>query len=196
MGLADWCRGRRDETMELPDTAATGTGTPLGTTPGRGRQKRREVRRPGHEDATSARSTTPALQWITARVPPALVREIEAHAKASGTTRSDAIRECLAVGIEAIQGRQGVPGRLVDELFGKLNTILLMLDIIGPPSLGTPRLLAHWASSDRALKISEDELVAEMKTVAADEWDQAVAEGQDAIERPTAEPAAPPDEAS
>jgi len=174
--------------MDQGDTDAKGTGTPFGTTPVRSRQKRREVRRPGQDNATAAASTTAALHWMTARVPPALVREIGAHAKASGSTRSEAIRECLAVGIETIQGRQGVPGRLVDELFGKLNTILLMLDIIGPPALGTPRLLAHWASSDRALKISEDELVAEMKTVAADEWDQAVAEGQDAIEQPTGEP--------
>jgi len=179
--------------MDLRDTDETGAERSVGMPAVRSRQKRREMRRRGQENATAAASTTAVLQWITARVPPALVREIEAHAKASGTSRSDAIRECLAVGIETVQGRQGVPGRLVDELFGKLNTILLMLDIIGPPSLGTPRLLAHWASSDGALKISEDELLAEMKTVAADEWDQAVAEGQDAVDRPTVEP---PHEAS
>ncbi len=178
--------------MDARYAEAMEAGTTRGTKPGPNRQKRRQVRRPGHEKGTAATSTGAGLQWITARVPPALVREIEAHAKTSGTTRSDAIRECLAVGIETIQGRQGVPGRLVDELFGKLNTILLMLDILGPPALGTPRLLAHWAGADRALKISEDELVAEMKTVAADEWDQAVAEGQDALERPTTQP---PDEA-
>ena len=179
--------------MEGRDTEARESGIPLEAPPVRSRQKRGEVRRPGHENGSKAAATTTALQWITARVPPALVREIEAHAKASGTTRSDAIRECLAVGIETLQGRQGVPGRFVDELFGKLNTIVLMLDIIGPPALGTPRLLAHWASSDRALKISEDELVAEMKTVAADEWDQAVSEGQDALDRPSSQP---PHEAS
>jgi hypothetical protein len=109
--------------MDVRDPEATGTGTPLGTTPARRRQERHEVPRPGHENATAAAPSAEALQWITARVPPALVREIEAHAKASGTTRSDAIRECLAVGMETIHGRHGVPGRFVDEPIGSLMCV-------------------------------------------------------------------------
>jgi hypothetical protein len=49
------------------------------------------------------------LQWVAARVPFELVREIEAHAKRSGTIRSGAIRECLAVGIETIRNAMASP---------------------------------------------------------------------------------------
>jgi Ribbon-helix-helix protein, copG family len=55
-----------------------------------------------------------SLQWVTARLPPALVRAIEAHAKGAGTTRSDTIRECLALGLETTRGRDGVPGGPVE----------------------------------------------------------------------------------
>jgi Ribbon-helix-helix protein, copG family len=51
----------------------------------------------GHSSRSPRPNLAPAeasLQWVTARVPPALVRDIEAHAKHSGTTRSEAIREC------------------------------------------------------------------------------------------------------
>ena len=40
------------------------------------------------------------------------------------------------------------------------------------------RLLAHWATRDRALKVSEDELLAEVRTSGADEWEQAIAEAE------------------
>jgi hypothetical protein len=124
------------------------------------------------------------LQWVTARVPPELVREIEAHAKRSGTTRSEAIRECLAVGIETIRDRDGVPGGRVEELLGAIESVRLLLEILGPPTLGTQRLLAHWASRDRAVKVGEDELLAEVRVVSADEWEQAVADAERDVTRP------------
>jgi hypothetical protein len=105
-----------------------------------------------------------------------LVRELEAHATRTGISRSDAIREALAVGMETIHGRHGVPGGRVEELLGALESIRVALDILGPPTLGTQRLLAHWASRDGSVKVGEDELLAEVRTVGADEWEQAVAE--------------------
>src|SRR5437773_1442122 len=117
-----------------------------------------------------------SLQWVTARVPPVLVREIEAHATRSGTTRSEAIRECLAVGIETIRHRDGVPGGRVEELLGAIESVRLLLELLGPPTFGTQRLLAHWATRDGAVKVSEDELMAEVRVVSADEWEQAVAD--------------------
>src|SRR6266581_3645141 len=125
-----------------------------------------------------------SLQWVTARVPPDLVREIEAHAKRSGTTRSEAIRECLAVGIETIGHREGVPGGRVEELLGAIESVRLLLELVGPPTLGTQRLLAHWASRDGAVKVSEDELLAEVRVVSADEWEQAVAEAERDLSTP------------
>ena len=36
-----------------------------------------------------------------------------------------------------------------------------------PPTLGTQRLLAHWATRDGGVKVNEDELLAELRTVGA-----------------------------
>ena len=130
--------------------------------------------------APTGRPETPAaevsLQRVTARVPPDLVREIEAHAKRGATTRSEAIWECFAVGIETIRHREGVPGGRIDDLLGAIESVRLLLELLGPPTLGTQRLLAHWASRDR--EGQRDELMAVMRVVSADEWEQAVADAE------------------
>jgi hypothetical protein len=146
------------------------------------------------EGRSQRRSTPPAqpdasvievsLQWVTARIPPALVREIEAHAKRSGTTRSEAIRECLAVGIETIRHRDGIPGGRVEELLGAIESVRLLLELLGPPTFGTQRLLAHWASRDGTVKVTEEELMAELRNVSADEWEQAVVEAERDLSKP------------
>jgi len=141
----------------------------------------------------ASRAETPraedSLQWITARVPPDLVREIEGHATRTGTTRSEAIRECLAVGMEAIRHREGVPGGRVEELLGAIEGVRVLVELLGPPTLGTQRLLAHWASRDGGVKVSEDELLAEVRLVSADEWEQALVEAERDLSAPAnAEP--------
>jgi hypothetical protein len=131
-----------------------------------------------------------SLQWVTARLPGELVREIDAHAKRMGTTRSDAIRECLGIGIEAIRSRDGVPTGRVDELLSALEGVRLTLDLIGPPTFGMLRLLVHWATRDRSLRIDEDELLAELRATGADDWEQAVADAERAlVEGAKAQPA-------
>ena len=137
------------------------------------RSRRRSSRLSGSEGPR----TEGSLQWVTARIPAALVRELEGHAKVMGATRSDAIRECLAVGIETMRGREGVPGGRVEELLGAIESVRVAVELLGPPTLGTQRLLAHWAARD-GLKVSEDELLAEVRSVGADEWEQAVAEAE------------------
>lgn len=119
-----------------------------------------------------------SLQWVTARLPPDLVREIDGYARRIGTTRSDAIRDCMAIGMEAIRGREGVPGGRVEELLGALEGVRVTLDLMGPPTFGMLRLLAHWAARDGAVKVNEDELLAEVRANGADEWEQAVTEAE------------------
>jgi hypothetical protein len=119
-----------------------------------------------------------SLQWITARLPPDLVREIDAHAKRMGATRSDAIRDCLGIGMETIRSREGVPAGRAEELLGALEGVRLTLDLMGPPTFGMLRLLAHWAARDGSVKVSEDELLAEVRVTGADEWEQAVADAE------------------
>jgi len=133
-----------------------------------------------------------SLQWVTARLPGDLVREIEAHAKRMGATRSDAIRDCLGLGIETVRGSDGVPTGRVDELLSVLEGIRLTLDLIGPPTFGMLRLLVHWATRDRSLKVDEDELLAELRATGADDWEQAVADAErELIDRAKAQPSEP-----
>jgi len=159
---------RIETTKATPSVAATSPATEQSRAR-RPSSPRRQPETPRAEDS---------LQWITVRLPPDLVRDIEGHAKRAGTTRSDALRECLAVGMETIRGRQGVPGGRVDELLGAIEGVRLALDLLGPPTLGTQRLLAHWAARDGGVKVSEDELLAEVRAVGADEWEQALAESE------------------
>ena len=44
--------------------------------------------------------------------------------------------------------------------------------------LGRSGLLAHWAARDGGVKVNEDELLAEVRAVGADEWEQAIAEAE------------------
>jgi hypothetical protein len=122
--------------------------------------------------------TASSLQWVTARLPVDLVREVEAHAKRMGATRSDAIRDCLGIGMETIRSREGVPAGRVEELLGALEGVRLTLDLMGPPTFGMLRLLAHWAARDGGVKVNEDELLAELRVTGADEWEQAVADAE------------------
>lgn len=118
------------------------------------------------------------LQWVTARIEPQLVRDIEAYARKGGMTRSDAIRECLAAGMEAITERGGIPGSRAEELLQAIDGVRTAADILGPPAFGMLRLLAHWAVQTGSLKVNEDELLAEVRLVGADEWEQAVTDAE------------------
>jgi hypothetical protein len=137
---------------------------------------------PARSETTSAKDS---LQWVTARIPSGLVREVEGHAKLNGITRSDAIRECLAVGMETIRGREGVPGGRIEEVLGAIESVRVAVELLGPPTLGTQRLLAHWATRDGGVKVNEDELLAELRAVGADEWEQAIAEAERGLPEPS-----------
>ena len=118
------------------------------------------------------------LQWVTVRIEPQLIRDIEAYAKKGGMTRSDAIRECLSAGMEAITERGGIPGSRAEELLQAIDGVRTAADILGPPAFGMLRLLAHWAVQTGSLKVNEDELLAEVRLVGADEWEQAVTDAE------------------
>jgi hypothetical protein len=67
-----------------------------------------------------------------------------------------------------------MPAGRFDQLLGALEAVRLLLHIIGPASLGTRRLLAHWATRDSSLHVSEDELLEEVRLVSDEEWEGAV----------------------
>jgi hypothetical protein len=116
------------------------------------------------------------LSLIGVKVDIALRREIDAYAEAHGVSRSRAAGHFLAIARDAIREREGVPGSRADELLEAVDGLRAAVDILGPPTFGMLRLLAHWASQGGGVKVNEDELLAELRSVGADEWEQAVAE--------------------
>jgi hypothetical protein len=128
---------------------------------------------------------SPRLCLIGVKVNVELRREIDAYAEAQGITRSKAASEYLEIGRETLRERDGIPVGRADELLEAFEGLRTMLDSLGPPTLGILRLLAHWAARSGTLKVSEDELLAEVRTVSADEWLQVMAdaEGENQTER-------------
>ena len=140
-----------------------------------GGQKQPAERQPvdGQTAAGSSR-----LCMISLKVDAALRSEIDAYAEAHGLTRSRAANHYLAIARETIREREGVPSGRADELMEAIDGLRAAIDILGPPTFGMLRLLAHWSTRGGGVKVSEDELLAELRTVGADEWEQAIAEAE------------------
>jgi hypothetical protein len=118
------------------------------------------------------------LCLIGLKVDSTLRSEIDAYAEAHGITRSRAANHYLAIARETIREREGVPGGRADELLEAVDGLRAAVDILGPPTFGMLRLLAHWSTQGGGVKVNEDELLAELRTVGADEWEQAVADAE------------------
>lgn len=125
-----------------------------------------------------AASEEESLKWVSARLEPQLIRDLDAHAEKAGVTRSDAIRDCLAIGLETVAERGGIPAGRAEQLLEALDGLRAAVDILGPPAFGMLRLMAHWATHGGGVKVNEDELLAELRAVGGDEWEQAIAEAE------------------
>jgi hypothetical protein len=118
------------------------------------------------------------LSLIGVKVNTALRAEIDEYAKAHGITRSRAAGQFLEIAREALRGREGVPAGKAEEILEAPEGVRTVVELVGPPTFGLVRLLAHWATQNGGLKVSEDELLAELRTVAGDEWEQALSEAE------------------
>jgi len=118
------------------------------------------------------------LSLIGVKVNSALRAEIDEYAKAHGITRSRATGQFLEIAREALRGREGVPAGKAEEVLEALEGVRTVVELVGPTTFGLLRLLSHWATQSGGLKVSEDELLAELRTVAGDEWEQAVSEAE------------------
>jgi hypothetical protein len=115
---------------------------------------------------------------VSARIEVALSREIDDYARALGITRSRAAGQYLTIARETLRSREGVAAGKAEEILEALEGVRTVVELLGPPTFGLMRLLAHWATQSGGLKVSEDELLAELRTVAADEWEQALSEAE------------------
>jgi hypothetical protein len=130
------------------------------------------------ENPTGDGSSSVRLLPISAKIETSLSREIDEYAKAHGITRSRAAGQYLTIASEALRGREGVAAGKAEEILEALEGVRTIVELLGPPSLGVMRLLAHWATQSGGLRVSEDELLAELRSVAADEWEQVLSEAE------------------
>jgi hypothetical protein len=130
------------------------------------------------QPAAEDRSESSRLCVLSLKIDRALRREIDAYAEANGVSRSRAASHYLEIARETIREREGVPSGRADELMEAVDGVRAAMDILGPPTFGMLRLLAHWASQTRTVPVSEDELLAELRSVGADEWEQAIGEAE------------------
>jgi hypothetical protein len=121
-------------------------------------------------------------------VDPQLRREIDAYAHAHGLTRSRAAGEYLSIARDALRERDGIPAGHAEELLEAFEGVRAVLELLGPPTFGLMRLLAHWAAQAEGVKFSEDELLAELRAVGADEWEQAVGDAERELHEARREP--------
>jgi hypothetical protein len=115
---------------------------------------------------------------IAAKIGPALSRAIDDYADAQGISRSRAAGQLLEIAQEALRAREGVSAGKAQEILEALEGLRTVVELVGPPTFGILRLLSHWATQTGGLKVSEDELLAELRTVAADEWEQVLSEAE------------------
>ena len=134
--------------------------------------------RPNANGNTPAVASPTRLLPVSAKIDLALSREIDDYAKAHGITRSRAAGQFLEIAREALRAREGVAPAKAEEILEALEGVRTVVELLGPPSFGTMRRLSHWATQSGGLKVSEDELLAELRTVAGDEWEQALSEAE------------------
>jgi hypothetical protein len=100
----------------------------------------------------------------------ALQERIGAYAGREALTVAEAISALLYVGLEFAERQRGGIKEDIEGLQRQLRDLKEMVDVLGPAALGTQRILVHWAAQTGGLRVSEDELLAEGRLVADEEW--------------------------
>jgi hypothetical protein len=114
------------------------------------------------------------LVVLFCRVDRALKTSLERAARAAGQAEAELVRGLL---VEALAAREDQrPGfqEKEERLLARLEDVTARVNDIGVSARAAVRLLAHWATQSGAVRVSEDELLAELRAVGQDEWQQAV----------------------
>ena len=105
-----------------------------------------------------------------------LQERIGAYAGREGLTLGEAISALLYLGLEFAERQRSGLREDIEDLQRELRDLKQMVDVLGPAALGTQRILTHWAAQTGGLRVSEDELRAEGRLVADEEWQGQLAE--------------------
>jgi len=105
-----------------------------------------------------------------------LQERVGAYAAREGLTLGEAISALLYLGLEFAERQRAGLKEDIEDLQRELRDLKHMVDVLGPAALGTQRILTHWAAQTGGLRVSEDELLAEGRLVADEEWQGQLAE--------------------
>ena len=140
--------------------------------------------------AEAAPASTPAskarperLERLFFRTDTETARRLRAHAEKHGVaSTSEAITALLVQALDQEEGVRGVPATKADEVTEGLRSLGALVERMGPGVLGMLHLLAHWAVRSGGVKVTEDELLAEVLAVGESQWQQLLEEAEETPE--------------
>jgi hypothetical protein len=118
----------------------------------------------------------PKRDDVKVRLDEGLHQRVAAYASREGLTQGEAISALLYMGLEFAERQRAGLKEDIEDLQRELRDVRQMVDVLGPAALGTQRILSHWAAQTGGLRVSEDELLAEGRLVAEEEWQGQLAE--------------------
>jgi hypothetical protein len=118
----------------------------------------------------------PKRDDVKIRLDEGLQQRVGAYASREGLTEGEAISALLYLGLEFAERQRAGLKEDIEDLQRELRDVRQMVDVLGPAALGTQRILSHWAAQTGGLRVSEDELLAEGRMVAEEEWQGQLAE--------------------
>jgi hypothetical protein len=116
------------------------------------------------------------LVVLFSRVDRTLKAALERTARAAGQGEAELVRELLTEALAAREDHRPGKREREERVLARLEGLVARVNDIGTSTRAAVRLLAHWATQSGAVRVSEDELLAELRAVGKDEWQQAVEE--------------------
>jgi hypothetical protein len=113
---------------------------------------------------------------LTVRLDAGLQERVKAYAEREQLAVGEALPALLYLGLEFAERQRTGLKEDIEDVQRELADVKQMLDVLGPASLGVQRILAHWAAQTGGLRVTEDELLAEGRMVADEEWQGQLAE--------------------
>jgi hypothetical protein len=113
---------------------------------------------------------------LTVRLDAGLQERVKAYAEREQLAVGEALPALLYLGLEFAERQRTGLKEDIEDVQRDLADLKQMLDVLGPASLGVQRILAHWAAQTGGLRVTEDELLAEGRMVADEEWQGQLAE--------------------
>ncbi len=110
------------------------------------------------------------------RLDASLQERIGSYAARESMTPGEALSALLYLGLEVAERQRTGLREDIEDLQREVRDLRQMVDVLGPGALGTQRILCHWAAQTGGLRVTEDELLAEGRLVAEEEWQGQLAE--------------------